>query len=237
MYVRVVPIASPLQEKFERLAAIRGDTTKGLPDSAWKANLDDQDADTLLRAAIEAVRKLILPEWESKRVDDRRPQAALEATEAWLAAKNADTLLVAKTAAKECTAARNDTFGYDHRIPEAARACAWACGAKDNAHVWEAFGAIEEELLARVQLVAEYHRAPEQRRNLLAVIRRVLEPPPAEAPKPTGPVPYSASGSFTVGQELTHVKFGKLVVTVAGPSTIDVTLEDGSTKRLAHKPK
>jgi hypothetical protein len=50
-------------------------------------------------------------------------------------------------------------------------------------------------------------------------------------------VPYSASGSFIVGQELTHVKFGKLVVTTAGPSTIDVTLEDGTSKRLAHKPK
>ncbi len=232
MYVRDVV----LQDKFERLAAIRGDTTKGLPDSAWKTNLDDQDPDTLLRAAIAATRELVLPEWESKRVDDRRPQLALEAAEAWLASKSPEALANAKATAKDCTAARNETFGNDHRIPEAARACAWACGAKDNAHIWEAFGAIEEELLARVQLVAEYHRAPEQRRNLLAVIRRVLEPPVVEAPKNTGPVPYSASGSFTVGQELTHVKFGKLVVTAAGPSTIDVTLEDGSTKRLAHKP-
>ena len=233
MYVRDVA----LQDKFERLAAIRGDTTKGLPESAWKTNLDDQDPDTLLRAAIAATRQLVLPEWESKRVDDRRPQLALEAAEAWLATKSPEAIANAKATAKDCTAARNETFGNDHRIPEAARACAWACGAKDNAHIWETFGAIEEELLARVQLVAEYHRAPEQRRNLLGVIRRVLEPPPVEAPKATGPVPYSASGAFTVGQELTHVKFGKLIVTAAGPSTIDVTLEDGSTKRLAHKPK
>jgi hypothetical protein len=233
VYVRGVA----LQDKFERLAAIRGDTTKGLSDSAWKTNLDDQDPDTLLRAAIAATRQLVLPEWESKRVDDRRPQLALEAAEAWLATKSPEAHANAKATAKECTAARNETFGNDHRIPEAARACAWACGAKDNAHIWEAFGAIEEELLARVLLVAEYHRTPEQRRNLLAVIRRVLEPPPPEAPKATGPVAYSASGAFTVGQELTHPKFGKLIVTVAGPSTIDVTLEDGSTKRLAHKPK
>lgn len=227
-----------LQEKFDRLAAIRGDTVKGLPASAWAANLDDQDRDTLLRAAIEATRKLILPEWESKRVEDRRPQAALEATEAWIATRSPEAIAQAKIAAKDCTAARNETFGYDHRIPEAARACAWAVGAKDNAHIWDAFGAIEEELLARVQLVAEYHRAPEQRRALLAVIRRVLEPPAAsDAPATTGPVPYSASGTFSVGQELTHVKFGKLVVTALSGNTIDVTLEDGTTKRLAHKPK
>jgi hypothetical protein len=226
-----------LQEKFERLAAIRGDTTKGLPESAWQANLDDQDRDVLLRAAIEATRKLILPEWESKRVDDPRPQEALASAEAWLATRSEEALALTKLTAKACTAARNETFGGDHRIPEAARACAWAAGAKDNAHIWECFSAIEGELLARVHLVAEYHRSPEQRRNLLATIRRVLEPPPVEAPRPTGPVPYSASGAFEVGQQLTHVKFGRLTVTAASTSTIDVTLEDGSTKRLAHKPK
>ena len=226
-----------LQDKFDRLAAIRGDATKGLPDSAWKTNLDDQDRDLLLRAAIEATRKLVLPEWESKRVEDKRPQDALAAAEAWLATRSADSIAVAKETAKACTAARNDTYGYDHRVAEAARACAWSVGAKDNAHIWEAFSAIEGELLARVQLVAEYARMPEQRRNLIATIRRVLEPPPVEAPKPTGPVPYSASGTFAVGQELTHVKFGTVKVTGASGSTIDVQLEDGSTKRLAHKPK
>ncbi|HEY4182549.1 MAG TPA: hypothetical protein VGM90_37210 [Kofleriaceae bacterium] len=227
-----------LQEKFDRLAAIRGDTNKGLPESAWKTNLDDQDRDQLLRAAIDATRKLVLPEWESKRVDDRRPQDALAAAEAWLANKtSADVLSVAKEAAKACTAARNETFGGDHRIPEAARACAWSCGAKDNEHIWEAFSAIEGDLLARVHLTADYQKIPEQRRNLLAAIRRVLEPPPAEAPKPTGPQAYSASGSFAVGDKLTHVKFGNLeVVTVVG-TAIEVKLDDGSIKKLVHKPK
>jgi hypothetical protein len=227
-----------LQEKFDRLAAIRGDTQKGLPESAWQTNLDDQDRDLLLRAAIDAIRKLILPEWESKRVDDRRPQDALAAAEAWLANKNsADALTAAKEAAKACTAARNETFGGDHRIPEAARACAWSAGAKDNTHVWEAFSATEGELLARVHLVSDYQKIPEQRRNLLAAIRRVLEPPPAEAAKPTGPQDYKASGTFAVGDILNHVKFGKLeVVSVVG-SAIEVKLDDGSIKKLAHKPK
>ncbi len=226
-----------LTERFDRLAAIRGDTVKGLPVSAWNANLGDLDRELLMRAAIEATRKLILPEWESKRPTDRRPQVALEAVEAWLASKSDDATAQVKAAAKDCTAARNETFGYDHRIAEAARAIAWAVTAKDNVPIWEALGAIEEELLARVQLVAEYHRTPEQRRALLGVLRRVIEPPKETEPAVTGPVPYSASGTFRVGQTLTHVKFGTLTVTAVNGSAIEVTLEDGSTKKLAHKPK
>ena len=227
-----------LTDRFERLAALRGDTVKGLPTSAWATNLEELDRDLLMRAAIEATRQLILPEWESKRPADRRPQLALEAAEAWIASKSLDALAQAKAAAKECTAARNDTFGYDHRIPEAARAVAWAAGAKDNAHIWDALAAIEEELLARIALIAEYHRAPAQRRAIVEVLRKVLAPPPPSEPSgPTGPVPYAASGSFTLGQKLIHPKFGDLVVTAVGPSTIDVSLPDGSTKRLAHKPK
>lgn len=211
---------------------------KGLPTTAWAANLDDLDRDQLLRAAIEATRALILGEWESKRPSDRRPQQALEAAEAWIATKSPEAAAQAKAAAKECTAARNETFGGDHRIPEAARAIAWAVGAKDNASIWDALAAIEQELLARVQLVAEYHRAPEQRRALLGVLRGVLDPAPKEeAPVSTGPVPYSASGSFVVGQQLVHPKFGDLVVTAASGNSIDVQLTDGTTKRLAHKPK
>ncbi|HEU0030721.1 MAG TPA: hypothetical protein VFQ53_08810 [Kofleriaceae bacterium] len=192
----------------------------------------------LMRAVIEATRTLILGEWESKRPDDRRPQQALEATEAWLATKSDEAAQQAKAAAKECTAARNETFGTDHRIPEAARAVAWAVTAKDNSNLWEALAAIEGELLARVNLVAEYHRIPEQRRALLAVLRKMFEPKPEpETPVHTGPVPYSASGNFAVGQQLTHAKFGDLVVTAAGDKWIDVQLTDGTTKRLAQKPK
>ena len=227
-----------IAERFERLAALRGDAVKGLPVTAWQTNLNDLAADDLMRACIAATRELILADWVLKRPEDKRPQDALDATEAWLKDKSADNLANVKTAAKACTAARGETFGTDHRIPEAARACAWAAGAKDNEHIWEALSTIEQELLARVQLVAEYHRVPEQRKNLLAVIRRVLEPPPAVvAPTDIGPVPYSASGNFVVGQKLTHVKFGDLVVTAAGDKWIDVQLTDGSTKRLAQKPR
>lgn len=228
-----------LAERFDRLAAIRGDIAKGIPASAWATNLGDLDRDELLRAVIAVARELIVDEWASKRPDDRRPQEALEATEAWLAKKDADTLQLAKTAAKACTAARGETFGSDHRIPEATRAIAWAAGAKDNEHIWEALNVMEQELLARVALVAEYQKAPEQRRNMIAILKRVLEPAPVADAAPTNndPVPYAASGNFNVGQKLTHAKFGDLVVTAAGDKWIDVQLVDGTTKRLAQKPK
>lgn len=225
-------------ERFERLAALRGDSVKGIPATAWATNLDDIDRDQLIRALIEATRALILEEWTHKRPEDRRPHVALETTEAWLVAKSDDALDAVKAAAKDCTAARGETLGTDHRIPEAARACAWATNAKDKSDIWEGLVAIEGELLARVNLVAEYHRIPEQRKSLIAVLRRVLEPKPVDdTPVVTGPVPYSASGNFTVGQQLVHAKFGDLVVTAAGDKWIDVTLPDGSTKRLAQKPK
>ncbi|MBA3396810.1 MAG: hypothetical protein H0T89_29535 [Deltaproteobacteria bacterium] len=230
-----------LSERFDRLAAIRGDMVKGLPVTAWAANLGDLDRDLLMRAAIAAIRELVLPEWESTRPEDRRPQEALEATEAWLAKKDADSLLQTKATAKACTAARGEFFGTDHRVPEAARALAWAAGAKENdlEHIWDALVAIEQELLARIALVSEYQKAPEQRRAIIAVLRRMLEPPAAEEAGPdlSAPVPYSASGNFVVGQKVTHVKFGDLVVTAAGDKWIDVQLPDGTTKRLAQKPK
>jgi len=228
-----------LAERFDRLAAIRGDIAKGIPASAWATNLGDLDRDLLLRAVIAVARELIVDEWASKRADDRRPQEALEATEAWLEKKDPDALLQTKAAAKACTAARGETFGSDHRIPEATRAIAWAAGAKDNEHIWDALNVMEQELLARVALVAEYAKAPEQRRNIIAILKRVLTPAKEapEAPTNSGPVPYAASGNFSVGQQLTHAKFGDLVVTAAGDKWIDVQLTDGTTKRLAQKPK
>jgi hypothetical protein len=230
-----------INERLDRLAALRGDPVKGLPTTAWATNLDGVDRDELLKAVIEAIRTLVLPDWERARPDDHRPQDALAATEAWIATRSPESQAEAKLTAKACTAARNETFGNDHRVPEAARAVAWAVGAKagDNANIWDALTAIEEELLARVALVAEYHRGPEQRRAILAALRKVLVPPPAPsvAPDSSQPVPYKASGNFAVGQQLVHATFGNLVVAAAGPTWIDVTLPDGSTKRLAQKPR
>jgi cytoskeletal protein RodZ len=228
-----------MTERFDRLVMLRGDPVKGLPASAWEANLGDLDRDQVLRAVIAVIRSVLLAEWEARRPDDRRPQLALEAAEAWLDSKTPEAVAHAKAQAKACTAARNDTFGHDHRVPEAARAVAWAAGAKDNKHLWDALTATEEELLARITLVAEFHRQPEQRRAIVDALRKALNPAPQSAtPEPTGePVPYSASGSFSVGQKLIHSKFGNISVTAVGDKWIDVQLDDGSTKRLAQKPR
>src|SRR5262245_15513063 len=119
-----------MNERFDRLMTLRGHPAKGLPASAWEANLGDLDRDQLLRAVTEAIRSLVLAEWAARRPDDRRPQLALEATEAWIGSKTPEAVADAKAKAKDCTAAKNETFGYDHRIAEAARAVAWSVGAK-----------------------------------------------------------------------------------------------------------
>ena len=227
-----------MDDRFERLLALRGHPVKGLPASAWAANLGELDRGLVLRAAIEATRKLLLPDWDALRPDDKRPHLALEAAEAWLASPTPETVANAKAQGKACTAARNETFGKDNAVPEAARAIAWAAGAKDSTDIWDAFCAIETGLLARIALVGEYKLAPQQRRAIVDILSTVLAPKREEAPPPSSePVPYSPTGSFTVGQRLIHSKFGNIVVIAAGDKWIDVELEDKTTKRCAQKPR
>jgi hypothetical protein len=231
-----------LVAKLDRLLGMRGDPVKGLPATVWAEALDGVERELLLRAGIAVVRTLLVPEWADRRKDDRRPQAALEAVEAWLEAPTApEPLAACKAAAKACTAARGETFGDQHRIPEAARGLAWAVGPKEAAPIFDALAASEEELLARVALTSEYHLGPQQRRNIVDALRSVLAPPEpkadeAEAKAPAGPAPYSADGHFELGQTVIHKKFGDVQVTSVGETWIEVELADGSKKRLAHKP-
>lgn len=231
-----------LRSSLDKLVVMRGDPVKGLPVTAWSDNLQAVDKELMLRAAIEVVRTLLVPDWADQRKDDRRPQDALAATEAWLETKSADAVLQAKAAAKACTAARNEFFGRDHRVPQAARSLAWAASAKDeNTHVWDALATTEEELLARIALTTEYHLAPDRRRSIVEALRRVLLPPEktvesAPAASAMEPVPYSADGHFELGQRLVHKKFGDVVVSSVGETWIEVELGDGTKKRLAHKP-
>ncbi|MBX3252448.1 MAG: hypothetical protein KF901_35065, partial [Myxococcales bacterium] len=171
----------------------------------------------MIRAAIEMVRGLILEEWADRRKEDLRPQKALEATEAWLASPGTDALKRVKSAAKDCTAARNETFGDGHRVPQAARHVAWTCGGDTSEGIFDAIQSVEEELLARIALMSEYHRGPEQRRAIAEVLKKFILPPePAAAPTPEsraaeGPLPYNADGHFELGQRLTHKKFGEVL--------------------------
>lgn len=228
--------------KFDRLLALRGDPVKGLPAAEWQQALEGVPTDVLMRAAIAMVRELILQEWIDRRKDDQRPQKALEATETWLASKTTENLKAIKGPAKDCTAARNDTFGDGHRVPQAARHIAWTAGNEDITGLFEAIQSVEEELLYRIGLMSEYHRGPEQRRAIAEVLKRfVLPPDPAkeqtpESLPPKGPVPYNADGHFELGQKLIHKKFGEVVVTSVGETWIEVELPDASKKRLAHKP-
>ena len=232
-----------LTAKFDRLLALRGDPVKGLPSTDWASALEQVPRDVLIRAGIDIVRSLILEEWADRRKDDRRPQKALEATEAWLAAPGPETLKAVKNAAKDCTAARNETFGDGHRVPQAARHVAWTCGADDAAGIFDALQSVEEELLSRIALLSEFHRGPEQRRAIVSALKSTIFPPEpvaAAAPAPSAasadPVPYNADGHFELGQRLVHKKFGEIVVTSVGETWIEVELPDASKKRLAHKP-
>src|SRR5262245_36342415 len=158
-------------------------------------------------------------------------------TEAWLASPSPDALKAVKGAAKDCTAARNETFGDGHRVPQAARHIAWTCGAEDASGIFDAIQSVEEELLARIALLSEFHRGPEQRRAIANVLKKVIMPPEPAAGAPTpesrasaGPVPYNADGHFELGQRLTHKKFGEVVVTSVGETWIEVDLPDGTKK-------
>jgi hypothetical protein len=229
--------------KFDRLLALRGDPVKGLDAKDWLGAIEDVPLDVLIRAGIVMVRDLILQEWADRRKDDKRPQKALETTEAWLASPTPEALKAVKNAAKDCTAARNETFGDGHRVPQAARHVAWSCGADNAEGIGDAIQSVEEELLARIALLSEYHRGPEMRRSIADVLKKVILPPEPAAVDPApeslsqkDPVPYNADGHFELVQRLTHKKFGEIVVTSVGETWIEVELPDASKKRLAHKP-
>ncbi len=229
-----------MDDRFERLLALRGHPVKGLPASAWAANLGELDRGQVLRAVIEATRKLLLPEWESLRPDDKRPHLALSAAEAWLTSPSPEAVANAKVCGKACTAARNETFGRDNAVPEAARAIAWAAGANDSSDIWDALCAIETELLARIALIAEYQRAPQQRRAIVDLCSGRAHPQAGASTRDrrrTGLL-IPATGSFTVGQlaDAFQVRQHRRD-RCRRQMDRRPTLEDGTTKRCAQKPK
>lgn len=233
-----------LAAKLDRLIGLPGNAVTGLPVTVWAQHLEAVDRDLLMRAVIEVV-KLLIPGWLDERSEDRRPERAIEAAEAWLANKTPEALGHAKATAKACTAARSESFGFRHRVAEAARGVAWTAGARDSSHLFDALASAEADLLARVALTGEYHLIPDQRRAIVLALKRVLIVPApvvkVEVEAPAGPdltkpVPYSAAQRFAVGQHLTHPKFGAMVVTAADATLVEVQLADGSKKRLAHRP-
>lgn len=233
--------ATALSGKLDRVLTIRGEPGVGVGAPAWTEALGEADKALLHKAVIAVVRELLVPDWATGRKTDKRPQEALDAAEAWLAAPTPENVTRAKAAAKACTEARGETFGQEHRTPEAARHVAWVASGKDPAGLFEALAAVEAELLARIALTGELHRGPAQRKAIVDVLRKVLVPvaAPVAAPTsmaPSGPVPYSPEGHFELGQTLTHKKFGEMTVCSVGETWIEVSVPDGTKKRLAHKP-
>lgn len=238
------PDPQVLSGKLDRILAMRGDPKNGAGAAAFAEALADVDKELLLRAIIAATRELLLQDWIDRRKNDKRPQEALDAAEAWLASRSKEDTAKAKAAAKACTEARNETFGEDHRVPEAARHAAWAALGRDPAGLFDALETIEAELLARIALLSEYHRGPEMRRSVVAVLRRFLLPveeKPAEAAPASKmldiAVPYSPESHFELGQKIAHKKFGEITVTSVGETWIEVEIQGGEKKRLAHKPQ
>jgi hypothetical protein len=229
-----------LSQKLDRLVTHRLSST-GMASEYWAEMLGAVDRKELMRAVVACV-KIIVPDWQAENSNDERPKRAVEAAEAWLASPSEEAVKHAKEVAKACTAARNETFGRGHRVPEAAREVAKASGALEKTHLFDALEAVEAELLARVALVGEYARGPEQRKLIVETLRAVLVPKIVEEPKAAAavvdstPVPYAASGHFVVGQRIDHKKFGLVNVVAAQDNWIEVALPDGTTKRLTHKP-
>jgi hypothetical protein len=209
----------------------------------WLEHLSLFDRKVLVRAAIEVV-STILDEWTANRPDDKRPLKAVDAANGYLMKPGENTKGYALAAAKACTAARKDSFGYEHRIAEAARAVARAAVA--NSHkttieaVVEAISKTEEHILYRYAVDAIYNKEVEVRSELLSVVRNVLLSPNTsvndlQTNSEFDPVGYSASGSFNIGQKVAHSKFGICKVIDKSESWIEIETENGETKKLAHQ--
>lgn len=121
-----------------------------LPVADWQPCLGSIETAELVRVVARAVRQL-LPEWATRRPGDTRPKMALDAVEEWLAHPCSNLVEHCKALAKACTKARRASFGYDHRIAEAARALALvpSAGSDDKVRelVFEALESTEQHLL------------------------------------------------------------------------------------------
>jgi hypothetical protein len=227
--------------KLDLLERLRGDPLKGLPENLWAEHLAEMDRPQLFEAGLAIVRELLIPDWLDAHGKDVRPQAVLEAAVAWQSAPTAANTLAVKEASKACTAAKQETWGRDHRVPEAARAVAKAILAGTPETLFEALALTEEELLARLLLFNDLERSPEQRRAIVSILRKHLLPAEQEAPRMSitelPPAPYSPESHFELGQRIAHKKFGECVATSVGETWIEIETPAGEKKRLAHKPK
>jgi hypothetical protein len=144
----------------------------------WPNHLRVFGQDELLRATAAVVRSLLLPQWAERRPNDSRPRRAVEAAELWLKKKTPNAVQHASVLAKACTTARRDSFGYEHRIAEAARAIAnapaAARGERFQECLAEALEKAEEHINSELYVKALYGREKETRARIADALRSAL---------------------------------------------------------------
>lgn len=145
---------------------------------SWPAQATTLQPDRLLAAILGLTREL-LEEWASTRPTDKRPARALDAAQVLLQRRTENAVLHARAVAKACTKARKDSFGYEHRIAEAARSVANAAAARPGSEqrhteMCEALAKIEEHRLCAYANKAIYGKEHEVRTSMLKSLNFVL---------------------------------------------------------------
>jgi hypothetical protein len=150
-----------------------------LPAATWMDQLGHIEHGLLVHASADALRSLLLPLWAAAHPNNRQPARAADAAIAYVDRPSENGKRHALAIAKACSHERERTFGYEHRIAEAARALIWAAtrsspAAKRDA-LAEALGKIEEELVTRDAVAGVYDREREHRARLIRALRSRLD--------------------------------------------------------------
>lgn len=128
------------------------------------------DAATAVQIA-RALVEFVLPKWQSKYPDDTVPVRVVETVRGRAHPASPDIRQHLQALAKGCTLSRKRSFGYDHRIAEAARLLARAAAAANDADALElAFRVadqVEDEIIHRFAVKGVYRKESEVRRDLL----------------------------------------------------------------------
>jgi len=134
-----------------------------------------------LLAAIIALSRELLEEWNSARPADKRPERALDAANALLKKDRTENAVQhARAVAKACTQARKDSLGYQHRIAEAARCVAIAAAAKPKsrerfAAMREALEKVEEHRVYRLSVEGIYDKERAVRLSMIESLNQALD--------------------------------------------------------------
>ena len=156
-------------------------TLEALPAATWIDQLGHIEHRLLVHAFADALRSLLLPLWAAAHPNNRQPARAADAAIAYVDRPGDNGKRHALAIAKACSHERERTFGYEHRIAEAARALVWAATRSSPAArrdgLAEVLGKIEEELVTRDAVNGVYDREREHRARLIRALQSSLDPP------------------------------------------------------------